>query len=291
MHRINGPGHVNNMWVFEDPATNRPPTEFTADWFNAVQEELVALATADGSALDAGNHAQCLASLMGRLRKYPSGSSLPDTNTGPIWHDDYNSLMTWQSFTGNGALYTGYASVNIGELRFETQPTPRAGWVGSGAAALSRTTYAALRNWAIHNGVLVASAAWAAGTLLYKDNADGTTFTVADVRGEFPRFWDGGRGIDPARTHGSNQAGSAAAVDANGLSSPYILGLSVGAWGAPNYAAACAKLGLDQSSTARLPDLYVTYYTNPPSESANVGGFGVAEMRSRNVAGLPEIKY
>lgn len=40
MHRIDGAGHDNYSWVAEDPATNRPPTEITPDWMNAVQEEI-----------------------------------------------------------------------------------------------------------------------------------------------------------------------------------------------------------------------------------------------------------
>lgn len=40
MHRIDGAGHDNYSWVAEDTATNRPPTEITADFMNAVQEEV-----------------------------------------------------------------------------------------------------------------------------------------------------------------------------------------------------------------------------------------------------------
>ena len=37
------------------------------------------------------------------------------------------------------------------------------------------------------------------------DNADGVTFRAFDVRGEFPRFLDDGRGIDASRVLGSWQ--------------------------------------------------------------------------------------
>ena len=140
------------------------------------------------------------------VQKFTTGSSLPTSDVGTIWHDDYGGFMTWQSFTANGAAYTGYASVTVGSLMFETQPTPRKGYIKSGVSNLSRTAYAALRGWAIHNGIMVASASWAAGSFIFKDNADGTTFTVADVRGEFPRFWDDGRGVDSGRNFGSSQA-------------------------------------------------------------------------------------
>lgn len=43
MDRTNGAGNVAGKFVAEDLATNRPPTEITADWLNGVQEELVAV--------------------------------------------------------------------------------------------------------------------------------------------------------------------------------------------------------------------------------------------------------
>ena len=45
-----------------------------------------------------------------------------------------------------------------------------------------------------------------AGAIAIKDNADGLTFTLFDVRGEFPRFWDDGRGVDLGRQMGSSQS-------------------------------------------------------------------------------------
>ena len=48
MHRIDGPGHVNGAFVAEDPELLRPPTEITAAWLNAVQEEPLAVIEAAG---------------------------------------------------------------------------------------------------------------------------------------------------------------------------------------------------------------------------------------------------
>ncbi len=144
----------------------------------------------------------------GYMRKFKLADALPQADAGPIWHDAYNSVMTWQTFNANGANYTGYASVDVGRLVIDSQPTARRGYIASGVS-LSRTAYAALRNWAMHNGVLVGVAgAWVAGTLAFKDNNDGTTFTVADVRSQFVRLWDNGRGADIGRLFGSAQNGS-----------------------------------------------------------------------------------
>lgn len=133
------------------------------------------------------------------IPKYSSGASLPSSDIGPIWHADYNDIMIWQVFNANGAGYSGYASRDIGIGRTEIIPTPRAGWIKRNGASLSRSTYAALRGWAMHNGLFVPYTSWAAGTSNFCDNADGTTFKIPDVRGEFPRYWDDGRGVDSGR--------------------------------------------------------------------------------------------
>ena len=132
--------------------------------------------------------------------------ALPNADVGPIWHADYASVMTWQSFTANGAAYTGYASVEIGSPRLEGQSTARAGWLKRNGASYSKTTYAALWNWALHNGRVVALGSWAAGAFVFADNGNGT-FKVPDNRAEFERLWDDGRGVDSGRVLGSAQAG------------------------------------------------------------------------------------
>lgn len=58
MHRIDGAGHVGNMFVAEDPATSRPPTEITATWMNAVQEEIANVIAAAGLNLSAAEDDQ-----------------------------------------------------------------------------------------------------------------------------------------------------------------------------------------------------------------------------------------
>jgi microcystin-dependent protein len=72
---------------------------------------------------------------------------------------------------------------------FSTGTVP-AGWLKCNGASLSRTTYAALFG--------------AIGTTF--GSASSSTFNVPDVRGEFPRFWDDGRGVDAGRGVGTFQA-------------------------------------------------------------------------------------
>lgn len=171
--------HNSIAWLSTAATNNTEPGTTGAAWINAFQR-----------------------------RFFTTGESLPTSNIGPIWHDDYNSMMTWQSFTLNGAAYVGYASQFVGEIRMETQPTARPGYRRCGAEtlSLSRSQFAALRAWGLHNGRFVSDVAWLAGTLLMADNPDGVTFRAFDVRGEFPRFWDDGRGVDAVRTFGSAQS-------------------------------------------------------------------------------------
>lgn len=63
MDRTNGAGHVDNRFVAEDLATNRPPTEITAEWLNGIQEELIYILTAAGIAPNAASNTQLLAAL------------------------------------------------------------------------------------------------------------------------------------------------------------------------------------------------------------------------------------
>ena len=81
---------------------------------------------------------------------------------------------------------------NAGEVSMFARNTAPAGWLKANGAAVSRTTYAALFA--------------AIGTTFGVGNGS-TTFNVPDLRGEFIRGWDDGRGVDSGRVFGSAQAG------------------------------------------------------------------------------------
>lgn len=58
MQRTAGQGNVNGMFVQENANTGQPPTEITADWMNAVQEELCGVIEGSGIALDVTDNKQ-----------------------------------------------------------------------------------------------------------------------------------------------------------------------------------------------------------------------------------------
>ncbi|SEF22739.1 phage tail protein [Variovorax sp. NFACC27] len=77
-----------------------------------------------------------------------------------------------------------------GEIVFSAGNTPAVGTVKANGAALSRVTYARLFG--------------RIGTIFGAGNGS-TTFNVPDLRGEFLRGWDDGRGVDGGRNFGSFQ--------------------------------------------------------------------------------------
>jgi phage-related tail fiber protein len=84
----------------------------------------------------------------------------------------------------------GMEGIAAGAVVFFPRSTPPAGWLKANGAAVSRTTYSAL----------FAAIGTSCGV------GDGTTtFNVPDLRGEFVRGLDDGRGVDSARALASAQ--------------------------------------------------------------------------------------
>lgn len=124
----------------------------------------------------AGSAAAIVAMAATLLTSLPTGAALPGANQGPIWHDDYATIMTWRTI----GAYTGYASVDLGQVAYFDAETPPTGWL---ECAGQVCTDAAL-------------------------NAFRGTNVLRDLRGEIIRGWDHARGVDTGRVFGSAQAGS-----------------------------------------------------------------------------------
>lgn len=80
--------------------------------------------------------------------------------------------------------------VSAGSVQYFAMTTPPSGWIQANGAAISRTTYSALFS--------------AIGTTFGAGDGS-TTFNIPDLRGEFLRGWDNGRGVDAGRGFGSVQ--------------------------------------------------------------------------------------
>ena len=108
--------------------------------------------------------------------------------------DTLSALSAAQGNTLNDAIWAlnnrsdFCPSGQIGLFAMDYAP---AGWLKANGAAVSRTLYA--------NLFAAIGTRFGAG--------DGySTFNLPDLRGEFPRFWDDGRGIDLGRVFGSVQS-------------------------------------------------------------------------------------
>ena len=83
------------------------------------------------------------------------------------------------------------ADALIGQVSWFAMDSAPTGFLKCNGAAVSRTTYAPL---------------YAKIGTLHGAGDGSTTFNLPDLRGEFVRGWDDGRGIDAARVFGSAQA-------------------------------------------------------------------------------------
>jgi microcystin-dependent protein len=90
---------------------------------------------------------------------------------------------------------TGLQSVPAGTVFYTAGTSVPTGYLAASGQAVSRTTYAALYT--------------AIGTR-YGVGDNSTTFNLPDLRGEFVRGWDNGRGVDTGRTLGTAQTGTVA---------------------------------------------------------------------------------
>ena len=112
-----------------------------------------------------------------------------------IWRrgKDYSGNWTeWSKLTVSPADLSAAIQSSIPSgtvIHFAGQTAP-AGWLKANGAAVSRTAYAAL---------------FAAIGTTYGAGDGRSTFNLPDLRGEFIRGWDDGRGIDRGRALGSAQ--------------------------------------------------------------------------------------
>lgn len=152
----------------------------------------------------------------------------------------------------------GLNSANIvGQVCFFAMQTAPAGFLACEGQAVSRTTYAAL---------------FAALGTIYGVGDGSTTFNLPDLRGEFIRGWDNGRGVDSGRAFGSAQTDAFQGHGHNLATQPNGPGGGTGTYAA----------GATNNTTS---------IGAPVTNGANGTPRTAAETRPRNVALLPCIKF
>ncbi|HCP4003285.1 TPA: tail fiber protein [Escherichia coli] len=182
MHRIDTKtaqkdkfGAGKNGFTRGNPQTGTPATDLDDDYFDMLQEELCSVVEASGASLEKGRHDQMLTALRALLlsRKNPFG--------------DIKSDGTVPTALANLGLGEGSA-LPVGVPVPWPSVTPPTGWLKCNGAAFSAEEHPELAK-------------------VYPTNK------LPDLRGEFIRGWDDGRGIDSGRTLLSAQDGS---IEAHG---------------------------------------------------------------------------
>ena len=211
------------------------PTAFNAEWCNHVQEEICNVIEGAGVALNPDKRDQLLTALQKLIDNstvktsgnqnvggektftgtafFKAGAFVADSvgdfaanqclqigsnNVNSYFHNRKSGK--YLSMRNDGELrYDGKRILNADDLLgmvpsgtvlyFAGQSAP-AGWLKANGATLSRTAYAAL---------------FAAIGTTYGAGDGRSTFNLPDLRGEFIRGWDDGRGVDTPRPMGSAQ--------------------------------------------------------------------------------------
>lgn len=161
-----------------------------------------------------------------------------------------------------GGLTQQVGTEKAGDIKFHAANAIPPGWLKANGSAVSRAAYAAL--------FAVIGTSYGAG-----DGA--TTFNLPDLRGEFPRGWDDGRGVDAGRVFGAFQSDALQGHD-HSVTMPGGSGSEYG-------------FGGTSTSTSLITDRTGMRIGPTKTDGANGTPRVGAETRPRNVALLFCIKY
>ncbi|UOO82757.1 tail fiber protein [Uruburuella testudinis] len=181
-----------------------------------------------------------------------------------LWRDrsDAVNLNDTNKFATSKAVKAAYdaaaRAAPVGTVAFVAGTTTPAGWLKANGAAVSRTTYAAL---------------YAAIGTRYGAGDGSTTFNLPDLRGEFVRGWDDGRGVDKSRVLGSRQADEVRSHNhANGIFNQMLR---------PPYSGSLTGGDAGGSGSEQAVGT---------GDAAEIKAYGGAETRPRNIALMAVIK-
>lgn len=202
------------------------------------------------------------------LRNSGSGAVTIDPNLSELINGLTSFVIGGGEFVivycdGAGFSTVGGASAPVGSVSAHAASSIPVGWLECNGAAISRNSYASLFN--------------AIGTA-YGPGDGSTTFNVPDLRGEFIRGFDNGRGVDISRTRGSAQSSAVS-------SHAHALPLASSAY-AVNTVGGAALIDADGSSGLVVGSFNLGAYQQPSNTGANIAttAAGGNETRPRNVS-------
>jgi microcystin-dependent protein len=176
------------------------------------------------------------------------------------------------TYYGDGSNLTGISSTPAGVIIHTAANSAPSGYLKANGSAVSRSTYSALFS--------------AIGTTYGSGNGS-STFNLPDLRGEFVRGWDDGRGVDSGRGIGTTQAHATESHrHAHGTDGQRANGYNTnGKTDANGYTNTSGnQSGVGGYSNNTTSDMMAMTSTG----STPLGG---AETRPRNIALLACIKY
>ena len=184
--------------------------------------------------------------------------------------------VTINGTTGVSLVESGALPFLVGQVCFFAMDTAPEGFIKCNGAAVSRTTFSALFN--------------AIGTTFGAGDGS-TTFNLPDMRGEFPRGWNDGRGVDSGRSFGSAQ------LDGLGEHIHSILRSNRGfdRWDVTNNDSAITEL--DNTITFKTSSYFNNFRSQAPNRTLRQNGNtstndnATNETRPRNLALLACIKF
>ncbi|WP_053497675.1 hypothetical protein [Achromobacter xylosoxidans] len=204
-----GPGR--DGFANGDPIAGVPATDLQAEWFDALQEEVAAVAEFGGVALDPNSNVQLLQGIQRlialALTSRPlicSILDLPTTDVGPIIVTECSEVWTW----ANTAFFTGYRSLLCGRPLDGHTAAPLASEVDAVGGLLPKVgAYAGLWGYAQEQSLVRTEAVWQAnrGAHWFSDYS-ATQFRVPDLRDMFRRFTGTDLDTANARALASRQA-------------------------------------------------------------------------------------
>lgn len=135
-------------------------------------------------------------------KSYPAGTKITGVQNEPLGNvpfpleasknlSDVPNKGLGRSNLGVYSKAESDAAGQPGDIKMTARITAPTGWLKANGAAVSRTTYANL---------------FAAIGTIYGAGDGFNTFNLPDLRGEFVRGWDDGRGVDSGRVFGSRQS-------------------------------------------------------------------------------------
>lgn len=171
MHRIDTDGHIAGTWSDGDPSTGVQGTTMSMDWLNDMQGNLVDVVESAGIELEKGDLTQLRLAISAMIA---------------------GAQVNWNvAIAAAKAEAIAAARVKPGVIEMFGSAAAPVGYLKCDGAAVSRAAFPDL---------------FAVIGTIHGPGDGATTFNVPDMRGEFARGWDDGRGVDVARAFGSTQA-------------------------------------------------------------------------------------